>query len=78
MALGNLGELEEASRYGDEKIRPDCAELYLEAIKSARKNYSNRHVYPYTYQGAYFFRHKMYKEAFGSWADAGDVIRMYV
>lgn len=37
----------------------------------------NHHVYPYTYQGGYFYRQKQYKEAFSSWANAGDVIRLY-
>lgn len=78
MALGNLGELEEVSRFNDGKRRPDSLELFLEAITCARKNYCNKHVYPYTYQGGYYFRNKMYKEAFSSWADAGDVIRSYV
>jgi len=78
MALGNLGELEEVSQFDDGKIRPNSSELYLEAIECARKKYANRHVYPYTFQGGYFFRKKKYKEAFSSWADAGDVIRALV
>ncbi|XP_044732761.1 menin isoform X2 [Chrysoperla carnea] len=74
MALGNLGDLEEiASTPG----RPPCATLFKEAIKSAKTYYSNHHVYPYTYQGGYFYRNKMYKEAFESWANAADVIRQY-
>lgn len=36
------------------------------------------HVYPYTYQGGYFYRHNMYKEAFKSWASASDVLKQYV
>lgn len=55
--------------------RPPCATLFQEAILSARTHYYNQHVYPYTYQGGYFYRNKMYKEAFGSWANASDVIR---
>lgn len=77
MALGNLGDLEEFCRCPNDTTRPDCPQLYLEAIMSARKHYANRHVYPYTYQGGYYHRHKMYKEAFDSWANAGDVIRQY-
>lgn len=39
--------------------------------------YQNQHVYPYTYQAGFFYRHIMYKEAFESWANAADVIRQY-
>ncbi|KAL3267591.1 hypothetical protein HHI36_011709 [Cryptolaemus montrouzieri] len=74
MALGNLGDLEEiAPKDG----RVQCISLFNEAIQSARSYYNNQHVYPYTYQGGYFYRHKMYKEAFESWANASDVIRLY-
>ncbi|XP_050299452.1 menin isoform X2 [Anthonomus grandis grandis] len=74
MAIGNLGDLEEIS-----PIRSDisCSKLFEEAIEAARRFYSNQHVYPYTYQGGYYYRHKMYKEAFESWANASDVIRLY-
>ncbi|CAH0560130.1 unnamed protein product [Brassicogethes aeneus] len=74
MAIGNLGDLEEiSSREG----RVECRVLFEEAIKSSRSYYNNQHVYPYTYQGGYFYRNKMYKEAFESWANASDVIRLY-
>lgn len=74
MAIGNLGDLEEiAPKDG----RTSCSILFEEAISSARKYYNNQHVYPYTYQGGYFYRNKMYKEAFESWANASDVIRRY-
>ena len=39
--------------------------------------YGNAHVYPYTYQGGYFYRNRMYKEALESWANAADAIRRY-
>lgn len=55
--------------------RPDSAALYHQAIRSSRTHYEDRHVYPYTFQGGYYHRHKMYKEAFHAWACAGDVIR---
>lgn len=55
--------------------RPDSAALYAQAIRSSRSHYEDRHVYPYTFQGGYYHRHKMYKEAFHAWACAGDVIR---
>ena len=58
--------------------RPDCASLYVQAIRSAKTHYEDRHVYPYTFQGGYYHRQKMYKEAFHAWACAGDVIRQYV
>lgn len=57
--------------------RKSCEELYLEAIESAIVYYSNCHVYPYTYQGTYYYRVGKYREAFRSWANAGDVIRLY-
>lgn len=74
MAIGNLGDLEEISSTPG-RIR--CDILFREAISSARSYYDNMHVYPYTYQGGYFYRNKMYKEAFESWANASDVIRKY-
>ncbi len=40
--------------------------------------YGNAHVYPYTYQGGYFYRNRMYKEALESWANAADAIRRYL
>lgn len=55
--------------------RPDSAALYVQCIRSSRTYYDDRHVYPYTFQGGYYHRHKMYKEAFHAWACAGDVIR---
>ncbi|XP_018319824.1 menin [Agrilus planipennis] len=74
MAIGNLGDLEEISATAG---RIPCDVLFKEAIASARQNYTNMHVYPYTYQGGYFYRNKMYEEAFESWANASDVIRKY-
>lgn len=73
MAIGNLGDLEEVSAKAG---KVSCEKLYEEAIMSARTYYNNQHVYPYTYQGGYFYRNKMYEEAFQSWANAGDVIRL--
>ncbi len=72
---GNLGDLEEIN---PSPSRPHCSTLFQEAIVSARLYYNNMHVYPYTYQGGYFYRHNMYKEAFESWASAGDVLKQYV
>ncbi|XP_049867966.1 menin isoform X2 [Pectinophora gossypiella] len=93
MALGNLGDLdeymrisscsedaslkEENSHKSNGTTRPDSAALYAHAIRSSRTYYEDRHVYPYTFQGGYYHRHKMYKEAFHAWACAGDVIRHY-
>lgn len=93
MALGNLGDLYEYMQTSSdtnnsaddttpetelkESSRPDCVALYNQAIRSARTYYDDRHVYPYTFQGGYYHRHKMYKEAFHAWACAGDVIRHY-
>ncbi|KAJ9585308.1 hypothetical protein L9F63_002893, partial [Diploptera punctata] len=74
MAIGNLSDLEDLSPTPG---RPPCSTLFQEAAISARKYYKNQHVYPYTYQGGYFYRHKMYKDAFESWANAADVIRLY-
>ncbi|XP_033230482.1 menin [Belonocnema kinseyi] len=74
MALGNLGDLEEAAPTPG---RPPAIDLFQEAIRSARKYYGNAHVYPYTYQGGYLYRHGLHSDALASWADAADVLRKY-
>uniref|UniRef100_A0A182IN88 Menin n=1 Tax=Anopheles atroparvus TaxID=41427 RepID=A0A182IN88_ANOAO len=74
MALGCLGELEEVEPTPGRK---SCEELYNESVRSAQTYYRNHHVYPYTYQGGYYYRKNMYREAFSSWADSSDVIRLY-
>ncbi|KYN04868.1 Menin [Cyphomyrmex costatus] len=74
MALGNLAELEEAAPTPG---RPPPIDLFQEAVRSARKYYGNAHVYPYTYQGGYLYRHELHVNAFASWADAADVLRKY-
>lgn len=66
------------SSHPNRSPRPDSAALYAQAIRSSRTHYEDRHVYPYTFQGGYYHRHKMYKEAFQAWACAGDVIRQSV
>lgn len=68
----------ELSMKADGTQRPDSATLYTQAIRAARAHYEDRHVYPYTFQGGYYHRHKMFKEAFNAWASAGDVIRQLV
>lgn len=70
------GEINNSQPVGT--TRPDSAALYAQAIRSSRTHYEDRHVYPYTFQGGYYHRHKNYKEAFHAWACAGDVIRQYV
>uniref|UniRef100_A0A182T9T3 Menin n=1 Tax=Anopheles maculatus TaxID=74869 RepID=A0A182T9T3_9DIPT len=74
MALGCLGELEEVEPTPGRK---SCEELYNESVRSAQTYYRNHHVYPYTYQGGYYYRKNMYRKAFASWADSSDVIRLY-
>nr|CAD7455747.1 unnamed protein product [Timema tahoe] len=74
MALGNLGELEAANPTPGRVAPP---QLFLESSLCSYTYYNNQHVYPYTYQGGYYYQHNMYKEAFNSWANAGDVIRQY-
>lgn len=73
MALGCLGELEEVEPTAGRK---SCEELYNESVRSAQIYYRNHHVYPYTYQGGYYYRKNRYREAFASWADSSDVIRL--
>lgn len=68
---GNLGDLEELNATPG---RPPCTALFEEAISAARIYYSDMFVYPYTYQGGYFYRHNMIKDAFASWANASQVI----
>uniref|UniRef100_A0A8D8H148 Menin n=2 Tax=Culex pipiens TaxID=7175 RepID=A0A8D8H148_CULPI len=74
MALGCLGELEEVSPTAG---RRSCEDLYNESVRSAQICYKNHHVYPYTYQGGFYYRRNKYREAFASWADSSDVIRLY-
>ena len=71
--LGNLADLEEIS---PSLGRPHCTKLYEEAIIVNKKLFDNHHVYPYTYQGGYFYRAKKFKEAIESWSNAADVIRL--
>lgn len=78
MGLGNLGELEEFVTSSSADKRPTSEELYRQSVRSSRKWYHNYHVYPYTYQGNYYYRKLRYREAFAAWASAGDVIRRYV
>lgn len=70
-----IGELEEVAAT---KGRPSCIELYQTAVEAAQIHYKNHHVYPYTYQGGYHYRQKQYKDAFSAWANAGDVIRLFI
>ncbi|KAF7993352.1 hypothetical protein HCN44_006412 [Aphidius gifuensis] len=58
-------------------ILPPAIALFEEAIRSARLYYGNAHVYPYTYQGGYLYRHGHHANALASWADAADVLRNY-
>lgn len=74
MALGNLADLEEQSPTAG---RIHCSQIFSQAIEVSRRMYGNAHVYPYTYQGGYFYRNRMYKEALESWANAADAIRSY-
>lgn len=86
MKISNCSEVTEDTKVKEEVCvtrsngtpRPDPAALYAQAIRSSRTHYEDRHVYPYTFQGGYYHRHKMYKEAFHAWACAGDVIRKLV
>lgn len=71
---GNLADLEELS---PNLGRMHCSQLFEQAITVSKHFYGNRHVYPYTYQGGYFYRNRLYKEALQSWANAADVIRSY-
>lgn len=75
MALGNLGDLEEVC---PTEGRPPCARLFREAVRAARAHYRDQHVYPYTYQGGYFYRQRLYPQALASWASAADVISQLV
>ena len=72
---GNLGDLEEIQ---PTLGRPPIARLFAEAIESNRSFYANHHVYPYTYQAGYYYRTNELKRALESWAEAADVIKVYV
>ncbi|ESO91932.1 hypothetical protein LOTGIDRAFT_121605 [Lottia gigantea] len=71
MALGNLGDLEEIN---PSPGRPSCKSLYLQAIDASKKYYDNKHVYPYTYLGAYLYRKRHYKAAILAWSEAAAVV----
>lgn len=71
---GNLADLEDLNATPG---RPPCTALFEEAISAAQMYYNDMFVYPYTYQGGYFYRHNMIKDAFASWANAGQVISKY-
>lgn len=75
IVCGLIGELEEVA---PTKGRPTCLELYQAAVESAKIHYKNHHVYPYTYQGGYHYRQKQYKDAFSAWANAANVIRLFI
>nr|3RE2_A Chain A, Predicted protein [Nematostella vectensis] len=74
MAIANLGDLEEISPTPG---RPPAEELFKEAITVAKREYSDHHIYPYTYLGGYYYRKKKYYEAIASWVDAGYVAGKY-
>lgn len=74
MALGNLGDCEEIC---ETPGRPPPITLFHEAIESAKTNYDNHHVYPYTYLGGHYYRKGEYREAIQAWADASSVIKKY-
>jgi hypothetical protein len=63
-----------------EEIRPlagrkECDILFTEAVNSARMDYSDMHIYPYTMYASYLSRHEKYKPAIKHWADAARVIQ---
>jgi menin len=74
MAMGCLAELEEVN---PTENRPTAESLYKEAGVAGKKYYKNHHVYPSVALAGYYYRKNDYKNAFGAWADAGDVIRLY-
>ncbi|XP_037078987.1 LOW QUALITY PROTEIN: menin-like [Pollicipes pollicipes] len=74
MAIGNLAELEEASPTPD---RPKPLELLHEAVTVARERYGNRHVYPYTTLGDYYYKGKQYEKALETWANASEALKHY-
>ena len=75
MALGNLADLEEIA---PSKGRPNCAEIYAEAISVNQKMYEDHHVYPYTYNAGFRYRQGDYKEAIRSWAEAASVVKRLI
>lgn len=71
IAMSCIGDMEELRRTPG---RPALVSLYVEAVNAAKSHYANMHVYPYTYLGAYYYRHRQFQQALGAWADAADVI----
>jgi len=70
--MSSIADMEELRRTPG---RPAPLCLYQEAVSAARTHYANMHVYPYTYLGAYYYRHRQFKQALSAWAEAADVIR---
>ena len=75
MGLGCLADLEEIVATSD---RLQSVALFEKAIGSARRYYSNMHVYPYTYLGGFYYRKGCFKQALWNWAQAAEVISKYV
>lgn len=69
--LGTLGNLEYLNATNG---RQPCIDLLKEAISVSQMFYSDMFVYPYIYQGGYFYKNNMINEAFASWANASRVI----
>ncbi|KAG2469161.1 MEN1 protein, partial [Polypterus senegalus] len=60
-------------------LHTDSIELLQlqQAIQSAKKYYSNEHIYPFMYLAGYHYRHKNVREALGAWAEAAMVMQDY-
>ena len=71
MALGTLGDLEELDPTPG---KLSAEEIYKLSVDTAKKHYGNRHVYPYTYQGSFYYRRGLYKEALKAWAAGAEAI----
>ena len=71
MALGTLGDLEELE---PTPLRPSAEHIYRTSVRIAKDHYQNKHVYPYTYLGSYYYRKGLYKEALRAWSNAAEAI----
>uniref|UniRef100_A0A8C4S8J1 Menin n=1 Tax=Erpetoichthys calabaricus TaxID=27687 RepID=A0A8C4S8J1_ERPCA len=74
MALGSLADLEDLDPIPG---RPSPLFIHEKAIQSAKKYYSNEHIYPFMYLAGYHYRHKDVREALGAWAEAAMVMQDY-
>ncbi|OXA55649.1 menin [Folsomia candida] len=74
MGLMALADLEEVNPTSG---KPTCPTLYQDAVLSGRTYYGDMHIYPYTSNAAYFFRHNDFKTSLKYWAHAARIVQKF-